>query len=292
MTHLDFLNKNLYRKYPFQKTAIGSNEIDSRCVVALRVNQSYGQLNAFFFNIVSCVDGVFYANLVGVNTVGDEIPLGTFCDKVVGDGQVMKLRKFGSPAVAGTLTIGLTDAFTENFYAELDVTSGGVEPTCVGYFKTPLVTALIAHPRYNGGDPVLDLVTSERLYGDIVIQPSGITKSTASSTVSVAVVTPSQIMGKSEKSLCAGNCDLPVIYSIDGVTPDISGNINIVGVSPVVITTDGTTKTIGVTTPSIDRTLLCQGNKPNTPPVSTSNTYYTDVITALKAEWQTWSQYT
>jgi len=182
-------------------------------------------------------------------------------------------------------------AFEENFYAELDVVSGGVEPTCVGFYTPPAVVSLVAHPKYNGSSPILGQTTGKALYGDVTVVPTGITLDTTTPVVSVAVTNPEQILGKGNRSLCAGNCLSPVIYAINTVAPDVAGNIDIVGIAPVVINTDTLTGEISITTPTIDRDLLCQGSNPNTPPTDTSNIYYTDIATALKTEWQTWPQY-
>ncbi len=291
MTHLEFLNKNLYRRYPFQKTALVGSAVSNACFVAMRVSQPDATLVKFYFKCLSYVNGVFYGNLYGVNASDDEFLLGSFSDKITSEGQVLKFKSFGDRKCAGNLTVGLLSAFEENFYSELDVTSGGIEPTCVVFYAAPLVTQLVVHPKYNGNDTIVGDVTAKVLTGDVVVVPSGITTETTIDVVEVSVVNFEQILGKGNKSLCAGNCSSPVIYAINTVSPDISGNIDIVGVSPVAITMDAPSGTLTITTPTISRDILCQGSTPNTPPNDTSNTYYTDIATALKTEWQTWPQY-
>lgn len=291
MTHVNFLNKNRYRKYPLRQSADPLSLLGSDLFVSCRVTTTVPNIHKAYLKKVVTNNGVVSASVFGIDGSSVEYYLGSFTGLITRDNQVIALHSSVNNPSSGTITVGSYDTANLTTDAAFDPNTGALETTCVSYMPKPIVSSVKIVSGVEPTDSGLLAKHYQTVTGDVSTLSTTITFSTIGSSVGLDVNTPSTILSKQDKTVWANNCDSPNIYSIAGVTPNLVGNIDIYGITPVVIAVDGVLGTIGIATPSFSRADLCAGSAPNNPPSNKTNTYYGDIRTVTTPEWGTWPQY-
>jgi len=269
--HLDYLNKNLYRTFPLRSgsnmTTLEGVILPSALLTSASIAVTYAMSDVYVSNI--------YCNGNYINvTIRDNktsTALGCFSGNVTQNYQVLSFIPFIS-GVSGTMTTGTVDAIT-NFRGgyTMDSTNGRIEDSLVFCYTPPAVTSLVHDAT----------VTT----GNIKLNGHNIAITTPSN-VLLTVVNKSTLLSNNDFSSALGNCPTPIITHINTVPTDAYGNIDIYGITPVAISISN--GNIVITPGSLTITDLCQAMNIRLAPNSTSNTYYTDILTTTTPEWKTW----
>lgn len=268
--HLDFLNSNCYRKYPFaaaaKLTASNGVAIPVGLLSSCRVTTTYNKRNVFVSKII-IKDNKVNITLTDNNT---GTALGCFNGTVDKDHQSLVYTSFTNDSFA-TATFGLVSTLQLQGDYVLDYDNGRLEDSVVFCFTRPLVEQLV----HNGTSAT----------GNVEITGDNITVTTSPSLL-LSVTDKSLVVSAGDKSSVFGNCGTPVITKIGNVSPDSNGNIDIYGISPVTIAVTASGLQVGTGTLTFDD--LCQARQARLAPTSTSNTYYADILTITEPEWKTW----
>jgi len=272
--HLDFLNKNMYRKYPFRASSThvftNSQVLPQELIVSAQISAPYTYRKIY-------VSKVYAKNRfvsVVINDYATDIALGAFSGKITSQFQTLTLEPYVS-TVSGKLVIGalsaLDSVYGGNFFAKDD---GLLEDSVIFCYTPPAVTAFT----HEGSE----------IRGHIAIVPDNITVSTDTEQVLLSIINVDLIASNNDFHGDLNNCPTPLIRGINTVSPDINGNIDIYGILPVTIDV-GTAEVELVPGVTIDE--VCPERLKIYPPDNTSDVYYTDILTATETEWKTWPNF-
>ena len=276
MLHVDFLNKNTFRRYPLRADlSVESNEglalPDGLFCAAqfsapgwckkLQIRRVY--VNDNYINVLmSCYNG-------NIQTY-----VGYFDGVVTGDFTKLTFSAL-DPTIYGMLTIGrLADLKTLNGFYNFANDTAMIEDSLVTYITPPPVSAL--------------LVKDAKLTGRIGLEYVNVQQLTNPSALQLDVLSKDSIRAKNDKSAQFGSCRTNPIGSMNGVTPDPDGNIDIYGIAPVKITVTAEGLRVDVT--GISKADLCAEDK-RIPPLVPISSYLKDITKATVPEWKTWPQY-
>lgn len=272
---LDFLNKNMYRKYPIRSTSrhIFTNGVvlPQSLITSIQVTTLYTYSKIFISQI--------YANNGFINITLQDLTsnliLGCFSGQITSDQQVLLFQPFCDVAT-GSITIGSVDAVNQlsgmNMLTSID---GRLEDSTVYCFIQPGVTTI-----NNNGNTAVGLI-------NLAVNNISLVENTSS--IELDVIDVSQILSNNSVSALYNNCNTPLIRQINSVVPDVNGNIDVFGIAPVVVSVSGAvTLSLG----SLTLTDVCPERALLTPPNNSSDVYYDNILTTTLAEWQTWPQYT
>lgn len=275
--HLDFLNKNMYRKYPLRGAISGLFNNGVTLPQALLASAEISSTYTFSKIYISkCYINNNYINIV-INDYTTDIALGVFSAYVVADLQVLPLASFLSE-ISGSLTIGLKSAVTSlNGTYQLDKDDGLFEDSIIFCYSPPSVSSLTANTNVAVGK--INIVTNNILN----------TLDLDTETTTLSVINPALIASNNDFTGALDNCLTPIITKINTVTPDDSGNIDIFGILPVSISV-GSGEISLTSDLSLDD--VCPERVVLSPPDNDSDTYYADLLDTTTPEWQTWPQYT
>lgn len=271
--HLDFLNKNMYRKYPLVGTSTGlfdsGDVLPQELITSIQISIPYG-LHDLYISKVYAARSFISLTLRQIST-NDAI--GHFSGFVIDNQTVLNLTPY-IDTVSGTITIGLASAVTSlNGSYTLSVENGTLEPSTIFCFTPPAVTSLSKDDVKARGNITLVL---ENLALDI------------SSALALSVINDRTIRSSNDLISTLGNCKTPRIRKINTVSPSPSGNIDVYGILPISI--DVSSGTVNpITALTLDD--VCPERTKIYPPENNSDTYYTDVLTATEPEWKTWPQF-
>lgn len=277
--NLDFLNKNMYRKYPIRATSTyffqNGQELPLSLISSIQVTTTYANRRVYISKVYA--KSGYVSVLLREYATG--IVLGSFQGVITQANQVLTLE----PAIAnvsGTITIGdpaAIDLLSGSGYFSPD--NGLLEDSTVFVFTPPSVTSFI-----HNGDTATGHVVFTTLTGSNVLIAS------LDPDVTFTVIDRTLIQTKNDFSASIGTCGTPLIKQINTVFPDSTGNIDIYGILPVGIEIG--TGIVGVGTPTLTLNDFCpERNKLSPPAGNTSDAYYADILTTLTPEWKTWPQF-
>lgn len=282
MLHLDFLNKNLFRKYPVRAestwTTEAGTELPLSLFTSLRLSTLATRKNVYIKFIVIKTN---YVNVSLVhrddpvtNPASPEYGLGCFSGYLTSDYQDLTFTSFDG-FTDGTMTVGKISDFASVIGGhQLSYTNGKIEDALIFCYVPPVVTNL--------------LVKNQEVTGNITLSLENLTATTVNPDVSLAVTNSSIIASRGDLNSIYNNCGLPIIARINTVPPDENGNIDIWGIAPIEIHVD---YSITVDTGALGVDDICTKAVHNIPPENLTDTYYTDIMTATQMEWQSWPQY-
>ena len=276
MFQLDFLNKNTLRNYPLRgDAAIVTNEGDP-LPTGLIASAQFSSPSSFPFMYVSriYVSGT-YVNILMASTVASvKTYVGFFDGKLDDDYQTLKLASI-FPTVYGAMTFGpLSVIRNYQGFHTLTETAGRIEDSLHTYIVPPGLASVSSK--------------GSRLTGTVGLEYNNVRRISDLADLKLEVVNKELVRAKNDTSPLFGNCGTLAISSMNNVTPDEQGNIDIYGIAPLEVTV--TPAGIGLSVPSITRAELCAGEK-RIPPLTESSIYSRDITTVTFPEWQLWPQY-
>lgn len=284
MASLDFLNKNMYRKYPLRSSCtmsfIDGTVLPSSLITSMQVSVPYGKHKLFVSKVFSHPD---YLSLT-INDYATGVAIGCFNGRVTKDFEVITLTPFLAN-VSGSLTTGKKEDFKKligTFFFRDEARNQGsrdfalLEDSVIFCFTPPGVTKLTHEHKSLTGH-----VTTKVSSSMAQTKPS-------STSLRLGVTNLEAILSNNEFSGDINSCPTPIIKRINTVTPDEYGNIDIYGIVPVTIG-------IGTGEMNFDTALtitdVCPEKNKISPPVNNSDTYYDDITTTESTEWRTWDRF-
>lgn len=273
--HLDFLNKNLFRKYPLRASSTHVFEngqiLPEKLIASMQISVP-GVYSKLYVSKVYCGNGLLS---VTINEYATETPIGTFRGLVTSKYQVLPLESFLDSA-SGNLVVGDPAGMNELTGGSLFSKDNGlIEDSAIFCYTPPGVTLLTHDQEELTGriNLVLDNLTSEITGEEILLSVSNISLITSNN----------DFHGE------LNNCPTPLIRKINTVSPNEDGNIDIYGILPVTINV-GTGEVEIIPGLTLDE--ACPERLKISPPDNDSDTYYTDILTATEPEWRTWPNFT
>lgn len=275
--HLDFLNKNAYRKYPLRATA---SLVDSNGVAIPNGLLTSMQISTDLSNSQLYIGQIYindtYLSIVIMN-YSSGTTVGYFNGTITGDFQSYTLSTIDN-ITTGSMTVGtmLDISNMPNGMHFFDKDAGRLEDSIISCYIPPAISSL-------------EIGTS-KLVGNITFSGSNVTITALNDIIDLAVINKLKVLSVSEKSGANNTCDLPTITSINSVTPDINGNINIYAVSPFTMTVNGS---VAVLQPGSTLTIteICPKSDILAPPIDNSDVYNGDILTITTPEWKSWPKY-
>ena len=274
---LDFLNKNMYRKYPLRDTCSmtfsDGTIFPSEIITSMQVSTIYGEHD------IKITKVYITKGFISVTIATDDEVLGCFAGKVLTDFAVIPF----TPAneinyVSGTMTVGRQEDLLTckgSFHFD-DSAQAKLEGSVVFCFTPPPVKKLVHE--------------NNEIAGRVTTSVSrNMTQTVPSPHVLLYSVTDTtSILSNNEFSGSIDTCPTPIIRKINTVLPDSEGNIDIYGILPIHM--DIATGQLEIATP-LELVDVCPEKNKISPPVNNSDSYYTDILNAGIAEWRTWDRF-
>lgn len=276
--HLDFLNKNMYRKYPIRATSThiftDGTEFLQSILVALQVSVPYAYRSLYISKVF--VKQSYIS--ITLRDVATDLPIGCFSGTLSSNFQVIPMTSFIN-TVSGTITFGNIDALTNyNGVYYFSTADGQLEDSTIFCFTPPGVTAI-----ENDGDSIT---------GNINLVPENINITEEDNNILLSVINVSSILSNNDSSGESNNCPTPIIKKINTVSPNPVGcNIDIYGILPVQIEVDEDGAIVGIDAPDLTLADVCPEKDQFVPPEDETTDYYTDILTTTDPEWKTWPQF-
>lgn len=280
MYHVDFLNKNTFRQYPLQGISVTTEEgklLPTSLFTAARfmVSAPYKEL---FINRVF-ISGGHINILVAVMDGSTLVYAGAFDAEVTKDYQAIQLSPL-LPSASGVIHLGPKGVLEElQGIHTFDYANGRIEDSLVTRLVRPPVRSINVH--------------GKRLVGNIKLQYSNIREllpRDKGSPLKLEVIARDTVAAKNDTGSLFGNCPTTPIGTMNGVSPDEAGNIDIFGISPVTVAVDPGSHKLVVSVAGISKDELC-AIETRIPPLNNTSIYLADITTATLPEWKTWPQY-
>lgn len=286
MSNFDFLNKNMYRKYPLRSevTLVSTSgvEIPQDLITSVQISTIYNKHKLFISKIY--VDEGFMS--VTINDYTDGSSVGSFNGKVGSDFSVLTLSSTLS-YVSGQLTTGKKESlkklqkgvyFLRDELNDLGSRDNGLLEDSTIFVYTPPVVSKIK----NRTKSLAGKITTSK--GDNIN-----IKSLSLDEIKLEVTNVESVLSNNEFTAGLDNCPTPIIKKINSVYPDVNGNIDVYGIMPIVINVE--TGELALAS-GLDLLDVCPEKKKIAPPVDLSDSYYTDILTATSPEWKLWPDFT
>jgi len=275
MYHVDFLNKNTFRNYPLRGDIpvvdTAGNPLPTAFFSSAQFSVLAEHTRVFFSRVYVSGD---YVNILVAGKVGNTVTyLGFFDGKITGDHQQLKLRPI-IPTCFGSITIGRLEALAafEGFHNFTEDT-GRVEDSLVTFMVPPALKSITVH--------------GTRLTGRIGLEYSNVKRVTDPSDILLEVINKEQVRALNDTG-SAFACPTRPIGTMNGVTPDVAGNIDIYGIAPVSVQV--TAEGLIFDVPGLTKAKLCTEEQ-RIPPLVATSAYLQDIRTATNPEWKSWPQY-
>lgn len=275
MLHLGFLNKNLYRKYPVRAecsfTSADGVILPLNLLAGCKITTVVGYVDLFFSKIY--IQGDYLNVAVSCKSGSSSFTVGYFDGLVTSDYKILNFKPF-FPFMSGYLVAGETSALAQvNGTHLLDHDSANIEGSLISVVSRPNVSAITNRKNSAVGDVtfILDNLTE-----------------ILDSKINLAVKDSNLILSRADISSTFLNCPTNVISSINSVTPDERGNIDVYGILPVTVAVETGGKLV-VDVPNVTQNEIC-GIQNNIPPL-TGEDAYIDALTVLNPEWKCWPQF-
>jgi hypothetical protein len=265
-SNLDFLNKNLLRRYPFQASASltsgQGSDLPLDLIASVSISTPVATSN-IFVSQVSINQGNVSVTIEHYDTDPTNcVVLGVFAGLITKDFQAIRLTPF-VPFVDGYMTFGgVSNIQLYNGFYAFAYADAVLEPTTVFCYMPPAVTSLNT--------------PTNRIQGAVTFGTlSNLTLTTVNEEFEFQVTDTSSIESLADLSSQFNNCPTPVIYQINDATPyphDVTtandGNIYIIGVNPITFDVDESTGSLNVVTPGMSMSSLCTATSKVVPPTA------------------------
>jgi hypothetical protein len=263
--HLNFLNKNIYRRYPLRYTT-NESVIPNSFISAIQISTifTYKQL---YISKLYFVNKYLSITISDTNTLA---PLGCFSGLITKNYQNLILIPF-IPEISGSLTTGVISLSDSVLTVEIE--DGRLEDSTIFCFTPPAVTKI---------------VTEKDVVGNIVIAGNNINVINNGTTITLSVINKLVVKSNNDKFAEYGNCNTPLITSINTVLPNSSGNIDIYAIDPMRITI--VKQTIQIGTANLTLNDVCPA-RVKLSPIPGGDEYYTNIVVTSTPEWKTWPQF-
>lgn len=285
MVNLDFLNKNMYRKYPLRSTStlIATNgmQIPQALITSLQLSTVFNKHKLYISKIY--VDTGFIS--ITINNFNDGKVLGAFAGKVLKDFEtvpfVTQLSYLSGNLTTGTKQILSTIPkgvyFIRDELNNLGTRADGLlEDSTIFVFTPPAVESIAIKDRVLVGE--LTTLKGDNLNINAV----------SDTEIKLEVTDVNSVTSNNEFSAGLDNCATPIIKKINTVYPSSTGNIDIYGIMPIVINVE--TGELGMTS-GLDILDVCPEKKKIAPPLNLSDDYYTDILNTTTPEWKFWPNF-
>lgn len=273
---LDFLNKNMYRKYPFRSTSThlftNSTELPQSLISSIQLTTIFSY-RKIYINKIYAKDSFISILIREVDT---NIVLGTFSGQITEGHQLLVLEPVVTE-ISGSITIGNPEAVALlNGAYYLSPTNGRLEDSTIFCFTPPAVRKITNNS---------DVAT-----GFIKLAGTNLTFTENSYQILLSVINTTIILSKNDFSGQVSNCRTPLIKRINTVEPNNAGNIDVYTIDPIRLNLTNPNSLI-FSTPGFTLLDACPEKKKLSPPINNSNTYYTNISTTNIPEWKGWSQF-
>ncbi|RTL07815.1 hypothetical protein EKK58_01320 [Candidatus Dependentiae bacterium] len=277
MLRVDFLNKNTFRRYPLRADkGVASNEgtelpDELFCaaqfsapgwVQKLQIRRVY--VNEDYINIlVSCYNGPTLTYI------------GYFDGNVTADFSKLTFSSL-DPTIYGMLMIGRAAAVRSlhGFY-NFGNDTALFEDSLVTHISPPFVRSI--------------LVGGKTLSGRISLEYNNVQQIANPAALQLDVLSKDSIRARNDRSAQFGSCRTNPIGSMNTVSPDNDGNIDIYGIAPLQIHVSPGGLRFDIV--GVSRSELCAEDR-RIPPLIPISSYLRDITRATTPEWKTWPQYT
>ncbi len=270
-SNLAFLNKNLFRKYPFQASAslisTSGVEIPLDLIASVSIAIPLTLSNLYMEQLIlnNGTVSISFAHWSGTAAT----TIGCFTGVITEDFQTLELESF-VPFASGFLVMGgVTNIQQLQGFYTFNYANAVLEPNTVFCYSPPAVTSLNS----NGAK-----IQGNLSFGTL----QNLTLTQSGSIFEFDVTSTSTITSLADFSSEFRNCPTPCITNINGIvpyTPDVTSandnNIYLFGVDPitfdpVLVDPDASPEsyTINITTPGFDLNSLCAQRSPLLPPVA------------------------
>ena len=273
MEHLDFLNKNLYRRYPIRQDSslisVSDLQLPDNIFCGARFTATISQ-TTLFISSVSFRNGQIKLTIstpaaivgCGACTITHDYQRLVITSLVAGfDGYVI----FGLKD--SILALNSTYVFTQS--------TARIEDSLITVFAYPVIKSIYTDRASRTGD--------------VKLTYSNIKEVQTASQLNLSLVDKTGLYATSDRSSVFNNCLPSGIKSINGVLPNSTNNIDIYSIDPLELDLISS-HSIGIKAKDITLAKLCDAAK-EIPPLIKTSTYLGDIITTTKEEWKGWSQY-
>lgn len=293
MLHAAFLDKNANRKYPLKAIVSAENStsftIPDPWFLGMRLNVPIGYHKVYIERIF--LDNGFISVMLACKLVPTEatVILGSFSTALDIDYKNVYFSSLGY-GVSGLLILGKVSDFSGysgNYdfgAATYALTTAQIEESLITVIPLPGLKSISCR--------------GNKVTGNVTLALENIKKVTATNAndIHLNVINKTSLYSRLDKSFSFGNCNSPVIGSINSVEPDENGNIDIFGIKPVVITllseANHAVNGIKVAVEDIAFKDLCRDNYKNTPDYKPSNLYHLNLASSAEVtgdeEWKNW----
>lgn len=275
--HLDFLNKNTYRKYPLRAT--------NTCIS----NEGTLLPDAFLCGARLCTDPAFiniyiqriyisgnYVNILLADETDNVVQYAGYASgTITRNYQTLTIVSFEGRC-SGNITFGMTSCLESlggvNTFSLADT---AIEGSLVIPLTKPAVTK-ITH-----GKGVL--------VGNTTTKLTNIDEIVIGSNIALDVSDKTKIYSNTDLNISYLNCGFNAISSINEVTPTTAGNIDIYGILPIKIDVNAWPIGIRLTTEGdLKFEDICGNIQMNIPPLNPVNTSGVAITELNREEWKDW----
>lgn len=271
--HLDFLNKNMFRKYPIASDMscidVDGKELPQDLITSMQITADISD-----FADPVYISKVYIKNsYISVVVSRQNTALGCFSGKITTHFQSIKLTPF-LPTVSGTMTVGkLGSIQTVNDLFVLTDETAALEDSVIFKFTPPGLTS------FNG-------ITT----GHVSLIGDNISLAVVDNDIELQVIDINKILSRNDINGANDTCLTPIITHLNTVPPDINGNIDIFGIDPVTIEVTVLESSVTIE-PNLVLDDVCPERNPLQPPANDSDNYYSDILTTISPEWLNWDQF-
>lgn len=276
---LDFLNKNWFRKYPLRATSSYLSTTGTAIPVSFL---AAAKITTKLSHSAVYISKIYVAgNYVNVTISSGNTTLGYFSGTVTKDNTSLTMVQVVDFA-SGFLVIGSVDSLKQiQGSHNISQLVGRIEDSLVYCFTPPGVHSIVHDTQSAKGNVTFVLTNIQK-----------------TSIFTFGVVDLTRVLSRADKSSTGLNCPTKVIKGIGNVLPDVSGNIDVYAILPLVVTV--TTGGIRITSPTLSTADICGNMNANIPILFADNNYIgynaagelKGVLQATVPEWKgLWPQY-
>lgn len=273
---LSFINKNMFRRYPLRKSSSCLSAegvtLPNELLVSAKLFSAYDEHEVYIAKIW-CQGKQISVHL---REAFNDTDIGYVNGKLTTDFQTLYVTPISKEA-GGSITFGPIKSLeeiqgTNTFSPESTMFEGTV--------VVPRIAPGVSHIQIKKGQPVT---------GRVKLILSNLTATPGDEILNLSIPKPYLLRTSSDQNLDTGMCSYDPLTTINGVTPDDNGNIDIYGIDPVRIETSAIG--IKVNTQGLALSDLCAGNKNNVPATPVNKNTYPSFMAIGEEEWRNWSQY-
>jgi hypothetical protein len=272
--NLSFFNANWFRSYPVKAgssfVSQAGDALPKDIIVGCRLTVDAAHKDICISKVV------VNQGMVNIELCSGSTVLGTVAGIPGYDNQTLRISSETSPVYpkfSGSVIIGNRDSLQGRHTWLFDAGALPLEPSTITVFTPPAISGIQAH--------------GIRITGKVNFASNTLNVSNSGNGIYFSTIIASSVASKQDKTAVGLTCANPVISGINGLTPNQAGNIDIYGITPVVVTAGSGSLQLG--TPTLPLADICA--RQNLPPADNVDAYIGDITTATDPEWKSWPQY-